>query len=166
MVLKKDYETSLQQSNVAICLHTYFSNLFISFIWPFRINKARKEVIEGTGMYVVTIQLPSGYTTDVKEAMSMNKHLKLVELEGEEVAAYLDEVSDKGIWAIGSGNYIHFHYFFITASQLPADKQICMKIKLTRVMQVVGLKPQLIKSFDYYEPGLDNIFILTNNSEH
>lgn len=48
-------------------------------------------------MYVVTIQLPSGYTTDVKEAMSMNKHLKLVELEGEEVAAYLDEVSDKGI---------------------------------------------------------------------
>lgn len=58
----------------------------------YRINEERKEVLNGTGMYVVTFTLPSGYTIDQKQATNDNPSAKLVELEGEDVTGYFDEV--------------------------------------------------------------------------
>lgn len=44
-------------------------------------------------MFVVAMTLPSGYTTNDKEAASQNEQTKMVELVGNEVTGYFDEVS-------------------------------------------------------------------------
>ncbi|XP_077965467.1 CD109 antigen-like isoform X4 [Styela clava] len=92
-----------------------------------RINEDRTEVVEGTGMFVITAALPSGYTIDDKEATRENRQLKLVELDGDQITGYFDE--------------------------LPKGRTICMLLKLRRYAEVTGVKPQLIEVMDYYEPA-------------
>lgn len=59
---------------------------------PTRINKEAKKPITKTGMFVVAVTLPSGYSVDDKDATDQNKNAKMVELAGDEITGYFDEV--------------------------------------------------------------------------
>ncbi|XP_077965842.1 CD109 antigen-like [Styela clava] len=83
--------------------------------------------LEETGMYVVTMELLSGYTVDDKKASKMNKNAKLVELVNDEVSGYFD--------------------------QIHLGDNICFDLSLERFAKISGVKPQSLRAFNYYKPG-------------
>nr|XP_039257926.1 CD109 antigen-like [Styela clava] len=91
-----------------------------------RINYDRKEIVDGTGMFVITTALPSGHTIDDKEATRQNE-IKLVELDGDRITGYFDE--------------------------LRRGELNCMYLEFRRYAEVTGVKPQIMEAYDYYEPA-------------
>nr|XP_039256381.1 CD109 antigen-like [Styela clava] len=104
-----------------------YGGKMMSLVACSRINDKRRDVVNRTGMFVITGKLPSGYTANEKEATTQNEDTKLVELVDNEITGYFDE--------------------------LPKGKTMCMNLRLTRFAEVSGIKPQLFQAYDYYEPA-------------
>ncbi|XP_039256178.2 CD109 antigen-like isoform X2 [Styela clava] len=112
---------------VEVQMKEKYGGEMMSLVACSRINDKRRDVVNRTGMFVITGKLPSGYTANEKEATTQNEDTKIVELVDNEITGYFDE--------------------------LPKGKTMCMNLRLTRFAEVSGIKPQLFQAYDYYEPA-------------
>lgn len=55
-------------------------------------NEDSETAINGTGMYVMAVTLPSGYLSDEQEAAGSNTDTELVEVVENEVTGYFNQV--------------------------------------------------------------------------
>nr|NP_001027688.2 alpha-2-macroglobulin homologue precursor [Ciona intestinalis] len=79
-----------------------------------------------TGMFLMEVNLPSGYTVDIDNERTRNPSAKLVEIDGNGVNVYYDE--------------------------LAPGRSVCADIELLNLGNVGGSKARKVAASDYYQP--------------